>query len=97
MSDKNLLPNAFTAPISARLLKTTPDLLAELTAAGGIAALPGEGWRRYAREEIEGVLGRALTVEEWAEAERAQDARRAANQRYNRKRRAGTASAKVAA
>ena len=70
----------------ARLLKTTPELLTELTASGGIAALPGEGWRRFSRTEIERVLGRPITVTEWLAADRDHDRRREANHRYNSKR-----------
>jgi hypothetical protein len=88
MAQRDLLPSAFRAPITAKILKTAPALLAELTAAGRIAAIPGQGgWTRYSREELEKILDRPLTIEEWAEAERAHDRRRAANQRYNRKRR----------
>jgi hypothetical protein len=86
MKIRNWLPGAFTAPIAAKLLKTTPDLLAELTAAGAIAAVPCEGWRRYSRTEIERVLGRELTVAEWLAADREHDRRRAIHKRYNLKR-----------
>jgi hypothetical protein len=63
--------------------------LAELTEAGTIAPVPGEGgWTRYSRQMIEDVLGRPLEVEEYLEAERAHDRRREINRRHNTKRRA---------
>ena len=86
MTQGELLPSAFTVPIAAKILKTTPRLLAELTAAGGLFAMPGERRRRYSREEIERVLGRPIALIEYLEADREHDARREANRRYNRKR-----------
>jgi len=86
------IPTSFTAPIAAKLLRTTPGSLASLTRAGAIAPLPGNSWTRYGRGELERILGRRLTVAEWLEADGDHD-RRDANQRYNRKRRAGIPSA----
>jgi hypothetical protein len=97
MTDRDLLPASFTAPIAARLLKTTPSLLAELTAAGAIAAMPGENWRHYSRDEIERVLGRQLIIQEYLAAERAHDRRREVNQRYNAKRSGGRTLLRVPA
>jgi hypothetical protein len=86
MEDQDLpIPRSFTAPIAARLLKTTGHLLRQLTAAGGIKA-EGKEHRRYRREELERLLGRRLTLADWLEAEAAQQPRRQANTRYNAKR-----------
>lgn len=89
----DLIPSSFTAPIAAKILRTTPESLASLTRTGAIIALPGESWTRYSREELERILGRQLTVPEWLEADRDHDRRREANRRYNRTRRPGVPSA----
>jgi hypothetical protein len=84
---RDLLPLSFTTPIAAKLLKTTPEALASLTRAGDIQALPqGTSWKRYARGELERILGQPITVGQWLEADREHDARRAANKRHNEKR-----------
>src|SRR5690242_11020057 len=87
----HLIPPTFTAPIAAKLLRTTPESLASLTRTGAIAALPTR--TRYAREEIERILGRTLTIEEWLRADREHDSRREANRRYNQKRGEGVPGA----
>jgi len=81
-----LIPSTFTAPIAAKLLRTTPESLASLTRTGAIYAQPG-AVSRYSRGEIERILGRPLRLEEWQAAEERHAPRREANRRYNRKRR----------
>src|SRR5271165_7543917 len=81
-----LMPSSFPAPIAAKLLRTTPESLASLTRVGAIMAIPGAR-ASYSRGEIERILGRALTLEEFRQADYQHEPRRAANKRYNRKRR----------
>src|SRR5271165_6125059 len=81
-----LMPSSFPAPIAAKLLRTTPESLASLTRVGAIMAIPGAR-ASYSRGEVERILGRALTLEEYRTADDRHEPRRAANRRYNRKRR----------
>jgi hypothetical protein len=82
-----LMPSTFTAPIAAKLLRTTTESLASLTRVGAIYAQPGGAVSHYSRGEIERILGRALKLEEWLAAEERHAPRREANRRYNGKRR----------
>jgi hypothetical protein len=84
---QDLLPPRFSAPISARLLRTTPEALAKLRRAGAIHAETRPPRAHYSRAELERVLGRGLTIEEWLRAWKAEKPRRDANRRYNAKRR----------
>jgi hypothetical protein len=81
-----VMPSTFTAPIAAKLLRTTPESLASLTRTGAIYAQPG-AVSRYSRGEIERLLGRALRLEEYQAAAERYAPRLEANRRYNRKRR----------
>ena len=90
MSDEDLhrwLPSTFTGPIAAKLLRTTTEALYSLVRVGAVSALPGESILRFSRHEVERILGRLITASEYLQADREHDARRAANQRYNKKRR----------
>src|SRR6266566_2819881 len=83
---QDLLPARFSAPIAARLLRTTTETLASPTNTGAIHAEP-PGGRRYNREELERLLGRRVTLVDWLDAESAEIPRREAQRRYNAKRR----------
>jgi hypothetical protein len=92
MSNGDLLPRSFAAPLAALLLRTTEPLLRRLTKAGGIAS-EGKQHPRFSRVEIERVLGRPITLKDYLEADRKRDARRDANRKYNVKRASVTSAA----
>ena len=80
------LPNALPLAIAAGIMRTTPESLLSMTRSGVIMPLAGESLLRYSRQDIERVLGRQITAEEYLRADRGHDARREANRRYNAKR-----------
>jgi hypothetical protein len=80
---QSLLPETVTHPIAAKLLGISEARLVELVAQGAIRQPAGRQWRRYRTSDIEHLLNRSLTPEDYLRAERSHDGRRAQVKRNN--------------
>jgi hypothetical protein len=83
-----VVSSSFTAPIAAKILRISPQTLADLTKLGLIASIGNDGgWLRYDRDVLEQILERQISAEDFATAVQSLAPRPAAHQRFNAKRR----------
>src|SRR5215813_3657172 len=88
MSDNHgfYMPNSFTCPIVAHILRTTVESLHSLARIGAIRPETSGSLLRFSRAEVERILGRPLELKDWLDAEAAHEPRREVHRRHNRKR-----------
>jgi hypothetical protein len=86
-----LIPFSFTTLTTCHILQCSSEFLIDALRGGQLHLQPDSNPRvrqRIAREEIEALLGREITIEDIARAHAATAARRESNRRHYEKRRA---------